>query len=79
MASIPRIDAAAAADSTRRLEEIPGVVPSLRHEIVGCTFAPRCRLATKHCRRVTPVLEEKTPGHSVACWETDRVRSFHHD
>jgi peptide/nickel transport system ATP-binding protein len=79
MASIPRVDAAsAAADSARRLEEIPGVVPSLRHKIVGCTFAPRCGLAADQCRRVMPALEEKTPRHWAACWETDRVRSNHH-
>jgi oligopeptide/dipeptide ABC transporter ATP-binding protein len=76
MASIPRIDAAA--DSAPRLEEIPGVVPSLRQKIAGCTFAPRCRLATERCRRVMPALKEKKPGHWTACWETDRVRSFQH-
>jgi peptide/nickel transport system ATP-binding protein len=78
MASIPRIDSAAAGGDTSRLEEIPGIVPSLRRNIVACTFAPRCRLATDQCRRVMPPIEEKTPGHWVACWETDRVRSNRH-
>jgi oligopeptide/dipeptide ABC transporter ATP-binding protein len=33
----------------------------------GCRFAPRCPLASAECVEVTPALEEKTPGQSVAC------------
>ena len=36
--SMPRLDD----DSQKRLTEIPGMVPSLRTEIIGCAFAPRC-------------------------------------
>ena len=79
MASIPRIDAMAGTETTgHRLEEIPGLVPSLRREIVGCAFAPRCRFAMQQCSHEAPLLEEKAPGHWVACWETDRVRSTAH-
>ena len=35
-----------------RLAEIPGMVPSLREEILGCAFAPRCPFVTERCRRV---------------------------
>jgi len=78
MASIPRVDSDAPnGESSRRLEEIPGVVPSLRRKIAGCTFAPRCKYAVDHCRRVMPPLEEKLPGHWAACWETDRVLIVH--
>ena len=74
MASIPRVDSEPhEGDSVRRLEEIPGVVPSLRKKIAGCTFAPRCKFATDHCRLDKPPLEEKMPGHWAACWETERV------
>src|SRR5688572_8163381 len=52
LASIPRLGAAGAA--RRRLAEIPGVVPSLREEIPGCVFAPRCAWATERCRREYP-------------------------
>src|SRR5512132_1419568 len=38
--SIPRIDTAAI--QKKRLEAIPGVVPSLLHLPQGCRFAPRC-------------------------------------
>ncbi|UCD82970.1 MAG: ABC transporter ATP-binding protein [Desulfobacterales bacterium] len=78
MASIPRVDSdQPKGDSVRRLEEIPGVVPSLRRKITGCTFAPRCKYAVDHCRRVMPPLEEKMPGHWAACWETERVIADH--
>ena len=79
MASIPRIDKAGGGENTkRRLDEIPGIVPSLREKILGCPFAPRCRFATDQCRQVDPPLVEKVTGHWVACWETDRVRSAFH-
>ena len=74
LASIPRLgEAAGQGEAVRRLAEIPGVVPSLREEIPGCVFAPRCPHATDHCRREYPPLEGKGGGHSVACWEADRI------
>ena len=71
LASIPRLGEAAG--GARRLAEIPGVVPSLKEEIAGCIFAPRCPHATGQCRREYPPLEEKGKGHRVACWEADRI------
>jgi peptide/nickel transport system ATP-binding protein len=56
-----------------RLQEIPGIVPSLREKIPGCAFAPRCRFATPRCSAEAPPLVEKGGGHVVACWETDRA------
>ncbi len=78
MASIPRIDMAVPGMSGARLEEIPGVVPSLRREIMGCPFAPRCSVAREQCREVQPPFAEKTPGHWVACWENGRTGSITH-
>ena len=54
-----------------RLSEIPGLVPSLKDRIAGCIFAPRCPVATDLCRQVAPALDEKAPGHSVACHHAD--------
>jgi len=71
--SIPRLEHAQAA-AHLRLAEIPGMVPSLKEEIAGCLFAPRCGYATERCRREYPPLEEKAPGHFAACWESDRLR-----
>ena len=33
----------------------------------GCRFAPRCAYAIASCRRDEPALEEREPGHFVAC------------
>jgi len=71
--SIPRLEHAQAA-AHLRLAEIPGMVPSLKDEVAGCLFAPRCGYATERCRREYPPLEEKAPGHFAACWESDRLR-----
>ncbi len=70
--SIPRLGEAEVRQR-KRLAEIPGVVPSLREEIPGCIFAPRCSYATERCRREYPPLEHKQDGHAVACWESDRL------
>ncbi len=70
--SIPRLGDAGSA-GRQRLAEIPGMVPSLREEIAGCIFAPRCAYATERCLREYPPLEQKAPAHWAACWESDRV------
>ena len=69
LGSIPRLEDALENGSRKRLAEIPGVVPSLKEEIRGCTFAPRCPLATDRCRADYPPLELKSTGHWAACWE----------
>ena len=70
--SIPRLGEAATG-ARKRLEEIRGVVPSMREAIPGCVFAPRCAHATDRCRQEYPPLELKADGHTVACWEADRL------
>ena len=70
--SIPRLGATAGG-ARNRLEEIRGMVPSMREAIPGCVFAPRCAYATERCRTEYPPLEEKAAGHTVACWEADRI------
>ncbi|MCC7045482.1 MAG: ABC transporter ATP-binding protein [Alphaproteobacteria bacterium] len=56
-----------------RLQEIPGMVPSLRHPDPGCAFAPRCALAADRCRAEAPPMESAGDGHLVACWERARL------
>ena len=64
--SIPHIDRSA--DKTKkRLEAIPGVVPSLITPPPGCRFAPRCRFAMAACRQAIPQLRDVGGGHKVAC------------
>jgi peptide/nickel transport system ATP-binding protein len=71
MNSIPRRGAGVAL--RKRLAEIPGMVPSLREPIAGCAFATRCTYAVERCRSHAPPLETKGDGHTVACWEADRI------
>jgi oligopeptide/dipeptide ABC transporter ATP-binding protein len=70
--SIPRLDHALF-EAPQRLAEIPGTVPSLREEPVGCTFAPRCAYATDLCRVQYPPLEPKAEAHLAACWHSEKV------
>ncbi|RWP46928.1 ABC transporter ATP-binding protein [Mesorhizobium sp.] len=56
-----------------RLPEIPGIVPSLREPMVGCSFAPRCPFALDICREKTPILRDVMPGHASACWRAEEV------
>jgi peptide/nickel transport system ATP-binding protein len=72
--SVPRLGAAQGRDAPR-LAEIPGTVPSLREEIRGCAFAPRCASVTERCRSEAPPLEEKAPGHFAACFAAMRLAS----
>ena len=65
--SIPRVDRAAGADHKKRLEAIPGTVPSLLEPPPGCRFAARCKYAMDVCRQAMPPLKEVGPGHRVAC------------
>jgi peptide/nickel transport system ATP-binding protein len=62
--SMPRLDDA----STKRLVEIPGMVPSMKSEIIGCAFAPRCSLASERCTQESPALKDHGNGHWVSCW-----------
>jgi peptide/nickel transport system ATP-binding protein len=72
IASIARGKAGARA---RRLNEIPGVVPSLREPIQGCAFAERCAFAFERCRRESPPLRDVAPeaGHRAACLRLEQV------
>ena len=71
MNSMPRLGEGHGA--RQRLQEIPGMVPSLREPLAGCAFAARCTHAVDGCRAEVPGFEAKAPGHAVACWEADRL------
>ncbi|MBP0463250.1 ABC transporter ATP-binding protein [Roseomonas sp. PWR1] len=66
LGSMPKLGASLTGTETR-LQEIPGVVPSLKRKLEGCVFASRCAHATELCTKVAPALEEKAPGHIAAC------------
>ena len=68
--SVPRLDA-----RTGRLIPIEGTPPDLTALPEGCSFAVRCRFATDQCREERPELTEYSPGHNVACWNSEAVAS----
>ena len=75
LGSIPHLDGARQRGTSRRprLNEIKGMVPSLAALPPGCSFAPRCGMASEPCRDTYPPLVQHRPGHWVACWHADRV------
>jgi peptide/nickel transport system ATP-binding protein len=76
LASVPQLGETLKEHPRERLMEIPGMVPSLRTVIVGCAFAPRCRLASQRCREEAPALEEKLPAQFAACFHSDLVATL---
>ncbi len=69
LTSVPR----RAAARRRRLAEIPGMVPSLKQVIRGCSFAPRCPIAIPRCQVEQPPMLELSNGHRAACWRADQA------
>ena len=67
MASMPAVISLGANEDVR-LNEIPGMVPSLTNLPPGCAFAPRCPLAIDRCRTEYPPLEDFGDDHFAACW-----------
>jgi len=61
MAAIPRLHR-----SERRLEQIPGAMPSLADIPPGCAFHPRCGMAVENCSRKVPGLHGRGL-HRHAC------------
>jgi peptide/nickel transport system ATP-binding protein len=57
----------AAAGRNRQLAVIPGTVPPLSKQFVGCRFADRCEFAWGRCREENPTPIELATGHTVRC------------
>lgn len=50
------------------LVEIAGEIPDMVAPPAGCRFHTRCPIAISQCKQIEPLMEEKEPGHWVACW-----------
>ncbi|MGI8418295.1 MAG: ABC transporter ATP-binding protein [Nakamurella sp.] len=50
-----------------RIASIPGFPPRFGNLPTGCSFHPRCPLATDVCVQQDPPLEQVAPRHSAAC------------
>jgi peptide/nickel transport system ATP-binding protein len=59
------------AGGSRRLNQIPGVMPGLARIPPGCPFNDRCELAQAVCGEQRPPLETKSGSHQVACHMVD--------
>jgi oligopeptide/dipeptide ABC transporter ATP-binding protein len=57
----------------RRSIVLAGEPPSPRRVPAGCSFHPRCPIATDLCRRVVPELRAFRPARHVACHLVDEV------
>jgi len=69
LAAVPEISDSDGAELEERplLKEIPGMVPSLTREIIGCAFASRCDRARDNCHAIRPELRSMTNSHNAAC------------
>ena len=68
--SVPRLDVRGR-DKIQRLNEIPGIVPTLLADIAGCKFADRCIHVFDQCRRQRPELITIKDGQRARCWLKD--------
>ncbi len=64
LGSIPRLDS-----NVKRLQAIPGTVPTPGNFPKGCGFHPRCPYAKDICEAKRPPAFEVEPGHYSACWK----------
>ena len=65
--SLPRVDVDGTGEK-HRLQEIPGIVPSLLNLPQGCKFASRCPKAMSICEEEEPTLQQIAPDHLSSCW-----------
>jgi peptide/nickel transport system ATP-binding protein len=87
LGAVPRPGESAEGNGGRRLQEIPGRVPSLQELPGHCAFADRCPRADEQSWSEVPELREIRSDHLVACFhpgeewsrDTPDVRSFRHD
>jgi len=56
------------AGGANRLNQIPGMMPSLLNMPKGCPFEPRCTERMEKCITETPILSEVENGTQVACF-----------
>ena len=65
LASIPTLGKGVG--GRKRLQAIPGLVPSLLDLPPGCRFSDRCPLVVPECRAAEPELRQVTPQHRARC------------
>jgi oligopeptide/dipeptide ABC transporter ATP-binding protein len=66
--SVPRADI-----DRQQLNPIVGSPPDMARLPGGCSFHPRCRMATGECRASLPPGVETAPGHRAECFRAQEV------
>lgn len=66
IAALPQVEKRGA-----RLDQIPGMMPSLMHMPEGCAFNTRCTVCDEICKTEAPLLREKGTGCLAACHMLD--------
>jgi peptide/nickel transport system ATP-binding protein len=66
LGAVPTIEVKIDEENTR-LQEIPGLVPSLKQKIQGCVFSSRCSRSQALCEEHAPALRMIRDEHKVAC------------
>jgi len=67
---VPRLDRVGVA----ALESVHGQPPDLICMPPGCSFSPRCPLASERCtQEAPPLLDVEGLGHQAACWNTSQI------
>lgn len=66
IAALPELDG-----PIKRLESIPGSVPSPSAMPSGCSFASRCAVRNARCEHDIPYLASDRNDHFTACWRSD--------
>lgn len=71
LGAVPRVDSA----NKQSLVPIEGTPPNLALPVTGCSFAPRCPLASDACLHGEPELFSVpgSQGHRAACIKTDEL------
>ena len=71
LGAVPRVDVA----EKSSLVPIDGIPPNLTQPPTGCSFAPRCPLASEACLDGEPDLRAVAPGtgHSAACIKSEAL------
>lgn len=59
------------AGGKRRLNQIPGMMPSLLNMPKGCPFEPRCTVSCERCKTEIPTLHELENGAQAACFKCE--------
>lgn len=77
LGAVPVRDRPAAGEGRPRLQEIPGLVPSLAEQPDRCTFQPRCAAADQQCATARPALRRLRDGHDAACWHPVQTPTPH--